>query len=180
MSDTGTLTLLLAAAAVAIILLWNRVQQLLKDMDSKAHSSATRLFEQWKQREYDSVRRQETDLATRDAATQLEKWKLGSEKQIRKDAISRSQAVTIGKVSEHIAPYLPDFGFNPKDARFIGTPVDFIVFDGLAESAVSQVVFVEVKSSASTLSLKERQVRDAVRSGRVKWHELRVPVEAST
>jgi predicted Holliday junction resolvase-like endonuclease len=38
--------------------------------------------------------------------------------------------VTFGKVTEHFIPDLPDFAYNPKDARFLGSPVDFIVFDG--------------------------------------------------
>jgi len=34
---------------------------------------------------------------------------------------------------------------NPKDARFLGTPLDFIVFDGLDEGEVRRIVFVEVR-----------------------------------
>ena len=83
-------------------------------------------------------------------------------------------------MTEHIAPYLPDFGYNPKDARFIGSPVDFVVFDGLSNGTVVQVVFIEVKSGSSALTGRERQVRDAVKSGRVRWEELRVTSELAT
>src|ERR687887_287912 len=72
------------------------------------------------------------------------------------DAIQRSRAIIIGKVTEHVVPYLPDFAFNPKDARFIGSPVDLVVFDGLDDEAVKQIVFVEVKASTTT-SLTKRE-----------------------
>jgi predicted Holliday junction resolvase-like endonuclease len=90
----------------------------------------------------------------------------------------RSQAVTVGKVYEQLVPHLPDFAFNPKDARFIGSPVDFVVFDGLNDGDVRQVVFVEVKTGRSELTVRERRVRDAVKAGRVGWSELRVTAGA--
>ena len=62
---------------------------------------------------------------------------------------------------------------NPKDAQFLGRPVDFVVFDGLDEGEVRRIVFVEVKTGVSTLTTRERRVRDAVRAGRVEWQELR-------
>ena len=55
-------------------------------------------------------------------------------KKLRKDAVKRSKAVINGQVAEQIAPFLPDFPANPSDARFIGKPVDFIVFSGLSEN----------------------------------------------
>src|SRR6202043_2360797 len=128
--------------------------RLSKDMQGQAIV----LFNTWKQREYDTVRREQGDVARREANSELKQWKFTAEKDIRRDAVNRNEAVTVGKVTEHIAPYLPDFGYNPKDARFIGSPVDFVVFDGLSAEAVVQVVFIEVKSGASALSSRERQV----------------------
>ena len=101
-------------------------------------------------------------------------WRLRYTRKVRQDAVLRSQAVTIGKVSEQLVPHFPDFEFNPKDARFIGSPVDFIVFDGLSDGDVRSVVFVEVKTGRSELSPREKRVRDAVKGGRVEWTELRV------
>lgn len=102
-------------------------------------------------------------------------WKTRHTGAIRQDAIQRSLAVTVGKVSEQLVPYLPDFHFNPKDVRFLGSPVDLVVFDGLDAGAVRRVIFIEVKTGASGLSTRERQVRDAIQSGNVEWTELRVP-----
>ena len=93
---------------------------------------------------------------------------------IRQAAIQRSQSVTTGKIVEHLVPYLPNFNFNPKDARFLGSPVDFVVFDGLNdddEDQIRNVVFIEVKTGMSTLTRRERLVRDAIKAGRVRWVE---------
>jgi len=53
----------------------------------------------------------------------------------RKDALRRSRATVSGKVGERFAPVFPSFfeRFNPRDAKFLGNPVDFVIFDGLED-----------------------------------------------
>ncbi|MFM8393482.1 MAG: Holliday junction resolvase-like protein [Acidobacteriota bacterium] len=131
-------------------------------------------FQQWCEQELLVSRREQQDLAVREARRLLAEWKTEQEKQIRQDAIQRSQAVTVGKVTEHLVPHLPNFNFNPKDARFIGSPIDFIIFDGLnndEESQIREVVFLEIKTGTSALTRRERLVRDAIKAGRVRWLE---------
>jgi len=101
-------------------------------------------------------------------------WKARYTRRIRQDAVQRSQATIAGQVHEQLLPYLPDFQFNPKDARFLGSPVDLVVFDGLDAGQLRQVVFLEVKTGGANLTPRERQIRDAVTSGRVSWQECRV------
>src|SRR5271169_4600999 len=47
-----------------------------------------------------------------------------------KQAINQSRAVLGGKFTEQMAPYLPEFKYDPTEARFIGSPIDFVVFPG--------------------------------------------------
>lgn len=101
-------------------------------------------------------------------------WKARYTAVIRADAVQRSLAVTTGKVHEQLIPYLPEFPFNPKDVRFLGSPVDLVVFDGLAEGCTRRIVFLEVKTGDATLSGRERRVRDVIEARRVEWLELRV------
>jgi predicted Holliday junction resolvase-like endonuclease len=97
------------------------------------------------------------------------------EASIRDDTLRRSQSVVAGKATEHLAPLLPGFAFDPRDARFLGSPVDFIVFDGLSEGGVREVVFVEVKTGPSAaLSSRERLVREAIEDRRVSFLEIRI------
>ena len=101
-------------------------------------------------------------------------WRLRYTAAIRENAVQRSLAVTAGKVHEQLVPYLPEFGFNPKDARVLGSPVDLVVFDGLADGAVRRVVFLEVKTGGAPLTARERQVRDVIDARQVVWAELRL------
>ena len=103
-------------------------------------------------------------------------WKARYTRAVRRDAIRRSLAVVTGKVSEQLVPHFPQFPFASRDARFLGSPVDFVVFDGLSEGegAVRRVVFVEVKTGEARLSPRERGVREAIERGAVEWMELRV------
>ena len=101
-------------------------------------------------------------------------WKARYTTAIREDAVQRSLAVTAGKVHEQLIPYLPAFPYNPKDVRFLGSPIDLVVFDGLAEGRVRRIVFLEVKTGGSSLTSRERSVRDIIQAGEVEWGELRV------
>ncbi len=101
-------------------------------------------------------------------------WKVRYTAALRSDAVLRSQAITAGKVHEQLLPYFPDFPYNPKDVRFLGSPMDLIVFDGLANGEVKRVVFLEVKTGGSCLTARERSVRDAIEAGEVEWLEVRL------
>jgi predicted Holliday junction resolvase-like endonuclease len=148
-----------------------------KEQVELAQKEAMTQLQQWRGQELDLARRQQLETARSEAAVSLEQWKVEHSQSIRQDAIQKSQAVTLGKVTEHFVPYLPDFTYNPKDARFLGSPVDFVVFDGLNDGEVKGVVFIEVKTGKSALSSRERRIREAVQSGKVQWIELRPQLE---
>ena len=53
------------------------------------------------------------------------------ESSVRRDAAERSRYVLKGKIAEHMVPLFSDvFPFDPSDARFIGAPIDYLIFDG--------------------------------------------------
>lgn len=93
----------------------------------------------------------------------------------RKDAIMKSRAVLGGQFSEQLAPFLPDFKYSPTECRFIGKPIDLIVFKGMDNKEIDEVVFVEVKSSGSKLSPSEKKLKEAVEKRKVRWEEYRIP-----
>jgi predicted Holliday junction resolvase-like endonuclease len=95
----------------------------------------------------------------------------------RKNAILKSRAVLSGQFSEQLAPFLPDFNFNPNECRFIGKPIDFLVFKGMDSQNIDEIVFVEVKSGNAKLSSIEKNLKKAVKEKKVKWKEYRVPKE---
>jgi len=94
----------------------------------------------------------------------------------RRDAARRSRAVRGGRAAEQLAPIHDQFEsrFDPADARFLGAPVDFVVFDGLAGGRLEAVVLVEIKTGGGRLNANERQVREAIAEGRVGYELLRL------
>jgi predicted Holliday junction resolvase-like endonuclease len=97
-------------------------------------------------------------------------WEAHKLEDIVKIRLKQSRAVLGGLVSEQMAPLLPGFPFDPGDCRFIGKPVDFLVFRGMNEKEITEVIFLEVKSGAAkTLNDQEKRLRDAIRAGRVRW-----------
>ena len=102
-------------------------------------------------------------------------WEGGKLEKIVKARLKQSRAVLGGLVSEQIAPLLPDFPFDPGDCRFIGKPVDFIVFKGMNEQNISEVIFLEVKSGAlKNLNQQEKRLRETIQAGRVRWVQFNV------
>ena len=89
--------------------------------------------------------------------------------------MQRSRSVLSGMFAEQLAPYLPNFPFSPTEAKFIGAPIDFLVFKGMDEQRIEEVIFVEVKSGAARLNHNEHSLKDAIDNKRVRWHEYRVP-----
>ncbi len=92
----------------------------------------------------------------------------------RKEALRLSRATLRGQVAEQLAPLFPGFVYRLEDARFLGAPVDYVVFDGYGDEEEVEVVFVEVKTGNARLSRGERRVRDAVRAGRVRFETVRL------
>ncbi len=99
-----------------------------------------------------------------------------SEQGARGDAVKRSRAVLTGQIGEQLAPFFPDFPCDPADARFLGKPVDYIVFSGLSKGKPSEVIFVEVKTGDARLSPTEKALKEAIEAGKVRWVEYRLPV----
>ncbi len=154
-------------------------KQLSEALRGEAIKEAQEQLVKWRSDELENTKRQMWEVLSKDATVNLEQWKVEAEAEIRKDAIDKSQSVTMGKMTEHFVPYLPGFGFNPRDARFIGSPVDLIVFDGLGEGTVKKIVFIEIKTGVSTLSARERIVRDAVCAGKVEWMEVKANLDGA-
>ena len=104
-------------------------------------------------REFDEYKKQEAE-------------RLG---EVRQKAIEQSRAVLGGKFVEQLTPYLPDFKYDPTEARFIGSPLDFVIFPGLAQGEPREVVFLEVKTGKSKLTPAERKLQKLIKAGKVRW-----------
>ena len=98
-----------------------------------------------------------------------------------KGDIANHQRVNIkGKVAEVFAPFLRGFPFKPSECKFIGDPIDYLVFEGLNERDIKGIRFVEVKADNSKLSKHQKQIKDLInnlKTDKVNFHEFRFDIE---
>jgi len=106
-------------------------------------------------------------------AVKFERWKAEFEEKIRQEILERSRAVLKGRIGEQLAPLLPMFKHEPADARFLGSPVDYVVFDGYKEGNPRGVIFIDVKTGkTATLSEMERKLKLVIDQGKVRWETI--------
>jgi len=94
--------------------------------------------------------------------------------EVRQDAIDRSRANLGGQFAEQLAPYFPDFPYSPTELRWLGKPIDYVVFKGMDTNALQEIVFLEIKSGTSQLNEHQRQVKRLIEEQKVKWDTYRV------
>jgi len=100
----------------------------------------------------------------------------------RRDSANQSRAVLKGKMAEQIAPLLPGFDYWPADARFLGDPIDYVVFngysavkDGNSNGDELEIVILDIKRGArTTLNHEQSQIARAIEAGRVRFEVVRV------
>lgn len=87
-----------------------------------------------------------------------------------RQAIIQSRAVLGGRFTEQMAPYLPEFRYDPTEARFIGSPIDLVVFPGLSSGDPREIVIMEIKSGQNVqLTPAQRRIRQLIEDGMVRW-----------
>ena len=93
---------------------------------------------------------------------------------MRKQATQGSRSAIFGEVYEKILPALPNFPYAPKDMVFIGKGCDYIIFDGLSEWSLREIIFLELKSGNATLNKNEKAIQYLVDHHRVRFSEYRI------
>lgn len=101
-----------------------------------------------------------------------------------KKSLNTSRATIKGRVAEQFAPLLPDFKYLPSDAKFMGDPVDYVIFNGYTEwrdgnlpGSAIEVILMDVKSGNARLSKGQLAIADAIAAGRVRFETLRIATD---
>ena len=102
-----------------------------------------------------------------------------------KQSVDQSRRTLKGQIAEQMAPLLPGFPYEPADARFLGDPVDYVVFNGYSDAKDGkgdpdelEVVILDIKCGNARLSPTQRAIAQAIKSGRVRFEVLRVGDDA--
>lgn len=104
----------------------------------------------------------------------IKEWKEQEEKKIREDAILRSARTLSGKTLEKLVPFLENFPYDPHDIRWLGDPIDLVVFDGISSENLNKIVFCEVKSGEGKLTKEQNKIKELIENRRVEWKEYRI------
>jgi len=71
-------------------------------------------------------------------------------------------------LTEQWIPFSKDFPYNSKNFKFLGQPIDGIAFEE------DKIVLCEFKTNTSTLSEKQKQIKQLVESKKVEWLEFKI------
>jgi len=124
-------------------------------------------------------------------AAKLDEWKateltMTIQKE-RGEALDQARTVLKGKIAEQMAPMLPEFvsQYNPAEARFIGSPVDYVIFRNLSKVAEGadeslEIVLLDVKAGLQpVLTRTQKKIKESIEAGKVKWETLHVTMPAT-
>ena len=101
-------------------------------------------------------------------------WKLHKLLKIKNAAYKKlysqkkQSEVRTGQIAEHFAPLLSDFTYDRKPARFLASPIDFIIFEE------KEVIFMEIKTGNSQLNANQRRIKKLIEEKKVKWEVMRI------
>ena len=122
----------------------------------------------------------ERGLIKREIEIRAEKRFMEMESQLRDDVLRRSRASLKGRIAEQMIPFLAEFKYNPADARFIGSPIDYVIFDGYTQIKDSKidrpitVVLMDIKTGDAALTPEQRKIRQALEQKRIKWETIKL------
>lgn len=86
-----------------------------------------------------------------------------------KTSQATTKAVNIGKSLEKVLTTMKDFKWPAPDSKFLGDPVDLLIFNGLSDNKVKSINFVEVKSGRARLNRHQKAIRDAIEDHNVSY-----------
>lgn len=95
-------------------------------------------------------------------------------KEIRRSAVLGSKNQILGELYEKILPALPNFPFQPKDMVFLWKWCDYIIFDGLSEGKLREIIFLELKSGNARLTKNEEAIRSCISHKMVRFWEYHI------
>ncbi|MDA1262373.1 MAG: endonuclease [Planctomycetota bacterium] len=99
----------------------------------------------------------------------------------RKQSVKQSRHTIKGQMAEQMAPFLPGFDYAPADSKFLGDPIDYVIFNGMTEARDGggafenlEVVLIDVKYGKAQLTPAQRAIAAAVDAGRVRFEVVRI------
>ena len=179
--DIFALLVGILVGALIIYLVLHR--KMCSTVESKAREMSTFMFNQQRSRLESAIHST--------YAAKLDEWKATeltmTIRKERGEALDQARTVLKGKIAEQMAPMLPEFvsQYNPAEARFIGSPVDYVIFRNLSKVAEGadeplEIILLDVKAGLQpVLTRTQKKIKESIEAGKVKWETLHVTMPAT-
>ena len=95
----------------------------------------------------------------------------------RKDSVKRQRSILKGQATEHLAPYI-NADYSPKDYKFMGDPIDYVIFDGMSDSpsdsnTINKIIFMDIKTGTARLTKIQKKIKQTILEGKVEFQVYR-------
>lgn len=105
-------------------------------------------------------------------------------KEAKKRSNNMQRNVLKGQIGEQFTPFIADFPYNPADCRFMGEPIDYVIFHNLhacSEGSVPiedvKVIFAEIKTGKAKLNPRQKILRQVIENKQFSFEELRIKTD---
>lgn len=84
-----------------------------------------------------------------------------------------------GQITEEITPLFTNFPYTLSDCKFMGSPIDYIIFDGMSKlrdtgEGEITIILADVKVNTARLSKIQKAIKDALENNRIKFDEFKI------
>ena len=100
---------------------------------------------------------------------QLRKANEAIEREKIQKSLNKGQSVKHGQMAEQFMPFMTEFPYDPQDFKFLGQPIDGVVFED------DRIVLIEFKTGKSNLSPSQRNIRQLAEKRKIEFDLIRIP-----
>ena len=96
-----------------------------------------------------------------------------------KQNTTTQRSVLKGQIVEQLVPLMKSCDYISSDMKFLGMPIDYIIFEGLTETRdgecyISNIIIADVKTGKASLTKEQKAIKDAIDNRRVIWKTIRI------
>ena len=86
---------------------------------------------------------------------------------------SGAHSVNIGFILERLAPTMGSFRFKHNDCRSLFDPIDYVIFEGLAEKGrVDKIFFIDIKTGNAKLNKRQKEIKAVINNKKVNFKKF--------
>ena len=97
------------------------------------------------------------------------------ESMVREEAAKRAQAQVPKLIKKSLSDHIVSLKYNPYDIKPINHPIDLVVYDGMSDGDVKDVIFLHSKNKA--MRELHKSVHNVVENKEYDWKVVRISMD---